>query len=371
MAWQHDDEGAAGRRYTTKKSVQDRRMKPKPVVSSLIIKKLFGKNDISIHFRWLTVLVGKNGLGKTTLLKIIYGLITGNRQVDYRNICESIELHFTDGDVISYGTVSNNFLNVSSSNALTNMVLKSPDFTDKILDLFSGMEDFPKKVREEVAKSIVKEVVAREGFTESLVEYFAKSMQKNKNVVLASDSIREDLRENLNIRYISTVNISANAGSTIDIGNSVEKNLLDLAIHEELNALLISPDRRAAETFVVTLNEFFKESGKEARLEGEEWVFDNGGAGSLKLGQLSSGERQLVYILATAANTCGKQTLFLMDEPEVSLHLSWQEKIIDAIAAVNPGAQIIVVTHSPGIVMNGHQDAYVEVKDLLTGVEGD
>lgn len=54
-----------------------------------------------------------------------------------------------------------------------------------------------------------------------------------------------------------------------------------------------------------------------------------------------------------------------MDEPEVSLHLSWQEKIIDSIMHINPQMQIIAVTHSPGIIMNGHMDAYVEMKDII------
>lgn len=58
-----------------------------------------------------------------------------------------------------------------------------------------------------------------------------------------------------------------------------------------------------------------------------------------------------------------------MDEPEVSLHLSWQEKIIDAITNINPEIQIIAVTHSPGIVMNGHMDAYIEMNELLKGIQ--
>lgn len=42
-------------------------MKNLPVLKSFRIKKLFGVHDISIDFKKLTVLVGKNGVGKTTL----------------------------------------------------------------------------------------------------------------------------------------------------------------------------------------------------------------------------------------------------------------------------------------------------------------
>lgn len=117
--------------------------------------------------------------------------------------------------------------------------------------------------------------------------------------------------------------------------------------------------------FRTQLNSFLTESGKTAKRDHGEWLFITESGHALRLEQLSSGERQLVYILATAANTCGKPTLFLMDEPEVSLHLSWQEKILDAIMSIHPQMQIIAVTHSPGIIMNGHMDAYVEMKELL------
>ncbi|EKK4531810.1 ATP-binding protein, partial [Salmonella enterica subsp. enterica serovar Liverpool] len=87
---------------------------------------------------------------------------------------------------------------------------------------------------------------------------------------------------------------------------------------------------------------------------------------TLNISQLSSGERQLIYILATAANTYGKPAVFLMDEPEISLHMSWQETIINSIRKINPQIQLIIVTHSPAIVMNGYMDAYVDIKNIVT-----
>ncbi|HDG1665700.1 TPA: AAA family ATPase, partial [Kluyvera ascorbata] len=58
-------------------------MKNIPVVSSLRVKNLFGKHDLDISFKQLTVIVGKNGIGKTTLLKIINGLITDSDHINY------------------------------------------------------------------------------------------------------------------------------------------------------------------------------------------------------------------------------------------------------------------------------------------------
>ncbi|WP_448695679.1 AAA family ATPase [Pseudomonas moraviensis] len=49
-------------------------------------------------------------------------------------------------------------------------------------------------------------------------------------------------------------------------------------------------------------------------------------------------------------------SLFLLDEPEVSLHVEWQKMIFPALQALAPNSQFIVATHSPFLVMNtGHE----------------
>ncbi|MGL5223772.1 MAG: AAA family ATPase, partial [Aeromonas sp.] len=67
---------------------------------------------------------------------------------------------------------------------------------------------------------------------------------------------------------------------------------------------------------------------------------------------LSSGERQLLVIIANVmlnryANTSG---VIVIDEPEISLHLKWQELFSETILSVSPNTQFILATHSPDIV---------------------
>ena len=42
-------------------------------------------------------------------------------------------------------------------------------------------------------------------------------------------------------------------------------------------------------------------------------------------------------------------SLITLDEPELSLHIGWQQKLLDAMYRLNPNAQLIVATHSPEI----------------------
>jgi len=340
-------------------------MKTQPVITSLTIKKLFGEYDVSITFNNLTVIVGKNGIGKTTILKIIDGLVTGKNHIDYSNICESIELIFGDGESFCFGDSAHKYIDNLSKESVHELLIRDNSVK---LDLMKVIENDPKlKVfaTEELIISLIGSFIKDEDYFKKTKDKIFATYAQNKDVIFADKFYREDLNKKIIVRYISTVNISANAGNSFDFGNSIQKNLLDMAIHEELRDLLKKSNKSAIKNFTSQLNLFLKDSNKKVKLIETDWVFITESKHSLNLSQLSSGERQLVYILATVANTCGKPTLLLMDEPEVSMHLSWQEKIIDAIMNINPQVQIIAVTHSPGIVMNGHMDSYIEMKDII------
>ena len=71
--------------------------------------------------------------------------------------------------------------------------------------------------------------------------------------------------------------------------------------------------------------------------------------GPIPLAKLSSGEKQLLILFIEALLQRQQPYIFLADEPELSLHISWQRNIIAAIRSLNPNAQIIVATHSPEI----------------------
>ena len=79
---------------------------------------------------------------------------------------------------------------------------------------------------------------------------------------------------------------------------------------------------------------------------------------------LSSGEKQMLIILLTVLVEDDQHYVLFMDEPEVSLHIEWQKRLIDLSLELNPNVQIILTTHSPAVVMNGWVDAVTEVSDI-------
>lgn len=80
--------------------------------------------------------------------------------------------------------------------------------------------------------------------------------------------------------------------------------------------------------------------------------------------QLSSGEKQMLVILLTVLVEDARPYVLFMDEPEVSLHIEWQKRLIDLILDLNPEVQILLTTHSPAVIMNGWLDRVTEVTDI-------
>lgn len=69
------------------------------------------------------------------------------------------------------------------------------------------------------------------------------------------------------------------------------------------------------------------------------------------LSQLSSGEKQVVSILARLY-LYNKKNFVLIDEPELSLSLDWQRKIVPDMVNSGSVAQLLAITHSPFVFEN-------------------
>ena len=111
------------------------------------------------------------------------------------------------------------------------------------------------------------------------------------------------------------------------------------------------------------LDDLFTETGKKIiRSENEIKVSSLGE--ELDPYQLTSGGKQILVILLTGWIEDNEDYVLFMDEPEVSLHIEWQKRLIDLILELNPNVQIILTTHSPAVIMNGWIDRVTEVTDI-------
>ena len=111
------------------------------------------------------------------------------------------------------------------------------------------------------------------------------------------------------------------------------------------------------------VDDLFEETGKKIVRTENEIRFSQIGE-TLVPYQLSSGEKQMLAILLTVLVEDQQPYVLFMDEPEVSLHIEWQKRLIELIVELNPNVQIILTTHSPAVIMNGWMDNVTEVSDI-------
>ena len=112
------------------------------------------------------------------------------------------------------------------------------------------------------------------------------------------------------------------------------------------------------------VDEMFADTGKKIIRTENEIRFTQIGETLLPY-QLSSGEKQLLVILLTVLVEDQQPYVLFMDEPEVSLHIEWQKRLIELILELNPNVQVILTTHSPAVIMNGWLDSVTEVDDIV------
>jgi Predicted ATP-binding protein involved in virulence len=103
------------------------------------------------------------------------------------------------------------------------------------------------------------------------------------------------------------------------------------------------------ENFIAVANQLFNRKVMSIS-DSNEIEFESRSGKKLPPKLLSSGEKQLLILLSEVLLQRGAPAVLIADEPELSLHVLWQEKLIGSLRALNPNAQIIVATHSPDIV---------------------
>lgn len=78
--------------------------------------------------------------------------------------------------------------------------------------------------------------------------------------------------------------------------------------------------------------------------------------------ELSSGEKQIIIMIAHLIFEEDQKPsgVFIIDEPELSLHIAWQEIFINSITEASPKTQFILATHSPSIISKVSREVFCQ-----------
>jgi predicted ATP-binding protein involved in virulence len=128
----------------------------------------------------------------------------------------------------------------------------------------------------------------------------------------------------------------------------------------------IETARRPIDRYLTSINRFLADSSKRLDFSQTGRPIVYAGRQRMKrLDGLSSGERQLLVILTHLAFNpqAGKANVLIIDEPELSLHIRWQEQFVSALEEAGKDVQLVLATHSPSIILE-RTEACVEVRGI-------
>lgn len=91
---------------------------------------------------------------------------------------------------------------------------------------------------------------------------------------------------------------------------------------------------------------------------------DEDSSRSFPWSNLSSGEKQLLIQFLEVLLQESRSVIFIADEPEISLHVIWQENLLKVIRNLNENAQLIIATHSPDIVAD-FSDKVTDMEEVI------
>lgn len=323
---------------------------------NLKIEKLFGIFDYDINFdnpENLTILTAPNGFGKSTILRMLAGDAEESKK------CEKIEVRFDNGEVGNWIKEDNNPPVIRTKNILMT--------NEKLFELEKNKINNYKISVSEIEQKI-------QIFIHKYKLFFNKihnnlSFSFPKRILLFNNVIAES-------KYLERYKRLAEKQNKLHQYGFVENYIQEVPNYEEehakvLSMHLIDMEERVAvyddliskfDLFCDILNNriFFAKKIKIDIFEG--FLFTTKNNISLNANQLSTGEQHEFIMWFTLIFETQKDMLVLIDEPETSLHVSWQKRFLDDILEIIKlnDIQVIVATHSPQII-NKHWDLVQEL----------
>ena len=176
--------------------------------------------------------------------------------------------------------------------------------------------------------------------------------------------------------YVNTFDVPASKKSSLSqLGLTLDQVLYQrnpdvfsfsdyrLSMLKDLRAAMYKQER--IDKFFELINSLFLMTGKSIDIDDKNRVIFRKGQQIIDMEKLSAGEKQILLLLFTLFLMEDRSTVLLLDEPEISLHIEWQDRLIQLMLDLNPNCQIIMTTHSPNIFADGWEDKLVFISDLV------
>jgi energy-coupling factor transporter ATP-binding protein EcfA2 len=427
------------------------------LITKIEVRNLFGEFDYDVESPHgpgevlpLTVLYGDNGAGKTTILRLLFNLLSAVHFAGHRTYVGSVEftrlaVYFANGYTVSADRVNSSeppyvaTIKLGGESVLewewrkpSNRDELSSEEQTSYFDFCKLLSEIAPKIhflsddrkthsfagenkkrkadagidsiqRESGDKNQSNVRLAIEAAMQklSLTAYAgANRAYESANtiyrdivhrIVSHSGSVAAPPQEARNrllsrLRELSTLNSSysqfyltsdldvADLESQIMSAGSESLSVIDSVLTPYLDGIQARLDalaevRRVLAAFSQIMNSFFQHKLIEVRLPAEIKIQSRNGK-SLRPEELSSGEQQLLLLVCNAISARGNNSVFVIDEPELSLNVKWQRNLVDALLKIFEGSnhQLILATHSIEL-LSQYRSQVVPLRNMKT-IEG-
>lgn len=147
-----------------------------------------------------------------------------------------------------------------------------------------------------------------------------------------------------------------------DQGRNISAKLVDPYVRSVLSRLeAIDPIYKTLDEFVKQINTFLTRKEMIFSMS-KGFSIKNDVGDQLEASQLSSGEQQLLLMFCYALTAQDQPSVFIVDEPEISLNIKWQRQLLKALAEITRGTetQFIFASHSLELIAQ-HRSSVVEI----------
>ena len=237
-----------------------------------------------------------------------------------------------------------------------NIYSEKKNFSDIINEIENSNEEKILEIQESYLNIMTNLKVINEREIEKYNNFFSSYIKKYEQITDENDGKVKHFPIDLVLQYSEISKIR----KVVELAQQMEKDKKQA--------------EKPLELFCSTINSFLSRPGdidsKNIIIEtiGQPGVYFKipNNQNKLSVQKLSSGEKQLIIFFANLIFGVNdrKNGIFIVDEPELSLHLTWQKLFIEQTLKINNNIQLIFATHSPEIV-GRHRDKMYKLEKVL------
>ena len=305
-------------------------------IRKIHIKEYNGLKNLNINFKSndkildIIILIGVNGSGKTRILESIYHCFK-----IFKSTIVDLELFYEKNE----NEVLESLMDSEGLTEIEKEMQKDIDYIDCLRNIKYYNEDYKEGKNQNINSKIISQSFKKLKIFPKII-YVPTEINFQK-VEIASPML---VQEYSFLNIVDSILIK-------DVPSYIATRIMEMANEQENTPM---GEIRAA--VFKEINEIFEILDLDIKISGISKnaksipIFTNSAGDKFDINELSSGEKQLFLRTLAIKMLNPENSIILIDEPELSLHPKWQQRIVDVYRKIGKNNQIIIATHSPHIL---------------------